>query len=156
MLPGNRPHRHLDGVEPAVFYSTRNLVFNCLHEIPVRIQRLVMSGFDLFPKPKYWFKLLAVGTFVAFQAAQAWSRDEKRTHSSAPFPIPVATPCRPRSVNPYCTRRSIVIFSTSTRRLGSRQLIKAGSFLSVQTATGSASPLPWAFKRFASMPRLAR
>lgn len=56
----------------------------------------------------------------------------------------------------YCTRRSMVMRSTSTRRLGSRHLISAGSCLSVQATTGSASPFPCAFSRAASTPLLAR
>lgn len=52
----------------------------------------------------------------------------------------------------YCTRRSIVICSISTRRFGSRHWIRSARFLLLQTATGLASPLPTAFKRPASIP----
>lgn len=60
-------------------------------------------------------------------------------------------------IHPFqCTRRSIVMSSTSTRRLGSRQVISAERFLSLQTTTGSASPLPCAFRRLDSTPLLAK
>ena len=45
------------------------------------------------------------------------------------------------------TGLSTVNCSTSTRRLGSRHLIKAGSLLSLHSTTGLASPRPWALKR---------
>lgn len=84
-----------------------------------------------------------------------WPAMKKGAHRAFFIILPVLTGLasfRPR----YCTRRSMVMFSTSTRRFGSRHLISAGSCLSVQVTTGSASPLPCAFRRAASTPLLAR
>ena len=56
----------------------------------------------------------------------------------------------------YCTRRSTVICSISTRRFGSRHLIRSARFLSLHSTTATVSPMPRAFMRPASTPRPIR
>ena len=69
---------------------------------------------------------------------------------------PVEQALAPPAGSHYCTRFSIVICSTSTRRFGSRHLISSERFFWSHWTTGFSSPLPTAFRRLPSMPLLTR